>query len=82
MSTQFVDKPTKVVLCDYCNREIDTEDQEKWAHIIREYLSRQTGTARYLRFVWHRPALHKVIEYDFHAACFDRMMHKLKGESL
>lgn len=86
MSRGYIDKPASVTLCDYCEEEISDEDMSQWAHIVRGFISRPTKEARYLKFLWIkskkyvRYAPGNEVEYDFHAACFDKLMNDLREQ--
>lgn len=76
MSKAEVKKPTWVTKCDFCKKEINDRNNDDWAHIIRKYQNRPTDEAPVLRFFWPKKRTYESIQYDFHAACFDKMVKK------
>lgn len=88
MSKKEIRKPTWVDACDLCNKEITRDERSESASIVRQYQSSitNTKTAKHLWFKWV-PSLEMRVKrdtteicYDFHASCFDKLIHRyLRG---
>lgn len=91
MSKQTITREVDAVVCDFCNQEVDINtDGYCYSDINRKSHNadlgqRQKYGVKHLIFHWLRPSAKSVklgdyVRYDFHAACFDKLMVKFLAE--
>ena len=67
----------EVLICDYCNKEIERKDKEEVMFLnhkmcVRNYLNRY-------RWLWHGVSFDKRKSKHLHIKCFDKLWGKINA---
>jgi hypothetical protein len=81
MSKKTITKEVQAVICEFCNKEIDTKSGDYCYHHMRSTDGKITKAYKYhpthFLFSWFRKKpIDEYMQYDFHAECFDKLMQK------
>lgn len=87
MSKRSITKEVEAVICDFCDKEVDTKSDDYCYHHLRSYngevMNSHEHRVKRILFSWYRPKKvtpNEYIQYDFHASCFDDLMTKFLEE--
>lgn len=90
MARKEVTKKVYADICDFCDEEIEHNEDYCYSHLIstdrrsKEHINRWVYKVTHIVFSWYRPKdkdKPEAVMYDFHAKCFDKLMTKFLKES-
>lgn len=85
MGRQTITKEVEAILCDFCDKEVDTKSKDYCYHSLvvngGDVIDAHKYGVKHFFFGWWRKdktlaKADEYVRYDFHAECFDNLMRK------